>query len=376
MRTGSAAGLWHVQDCEEKAKFLCKQQAEAMTFHPPVPEKNSYSKCPMGWDSNNNISSCFKCYKVFGSRDEDRVMWIPARRTCVKFGGNLASIPNEQVQAFLTYHLKDAKTDAWIGLNDINSELHFVWADGSGVYYTNWIAGSPVVGEIILYDSLQPETGNNLHQLDCVVVKTGPVDKIGQWKDEPCYEARGFICQMDSVMAPTDSPQLFGRCPESEEHRSWVHYRSHCYYIESSYTRNWAQASRECTRLGQWLWRDNTAVDFVNWNEGEPSSYDNEKCVEMYASSGYWNDAQCSYKRGYICKKSEREEKDEEVSESSTKVTWLVIILVILILAGSGCVAYFYVKKKNQDHFLPIVTRMSDTKESVDNQEQDEHAVA
>ncbi|CAM5094179.1 unnamed protein product [Eretmochelys imbricata] len=258
MRTGSAAGLWHVQDCEEKAKFLCRQQAEAMIFHPPVPEKNSYSKCPMGWGSNDNISSCFKpfvregnqkkswleardfcreiggdlaainskeeqqviqhsivdkglsfrpfwiglfcldpdegffwsngspsmksfpwtglthtvniltigfvkqrkCYKVFGSRDEDRVMWVPARRTCVKFRGNLASIPNEQVQAFLTYHLKDAKTDAWIGLNDINSELHFVWVDGSGVYYTNWIAGSPVVGEIILYDSLQQQSAS------------------------------------------------------------------------------------------------------------------------------------------------------------------------------------------------------------------------
>ncbi|CAM5119923.1 unnamed protein product [Natator depressus] len=550
-------GLWNDINCGIPNAFICERHGSTVNSTFAVTALSPPGGCPESWLLFRN-----KCYKVFGSRDEDRVMWIPARRTCVKFGGNLASIPNEQVQAFLTYHLKDAKTDAWIGLNDINSELHFVWADGSGVYYTNWIAGSPVVGEIILYDSLQPETGNNLHQLDCVVMKTGPVDKIGQWKDEPCYEARGFICQMDSdpklshspttipasdftrcgdsgylvirskmkweearkncqeksselasildpysqsflwlqvleygepvwialnsnvtngnckwmdkwriwyskwasdepkqtiacvyldldgtwktascdqkffsvckqsdVMAPTDSPQLFGRCPESEEHRSWVHYRSHCYYIESSYTRNWAQASRECTRLdatlasiedhaesiflshsikpleskissfwtgmsknvnGQWLWRDNTAVDFVNWNEGEPSSYGNEKCVEMYASSGYWNDAQCSYKRGYICKKSESiktvltekpperkgEEKDEEVSGSSTKVTWLVIILVILILAGSGCVAYFYVKKKNQDHFLPIVTRMSDTKESVDNQEQDEHAVA
>ncbi|CAM4522330.1 unnamed protein product [Caretta caretta] len=731
MRTGSAAGLWHVQDCEEKAKFLCKQQAEAMTFHPPVPEKNSYSKCPMGWGSNDNISSCFKpfvregnkkkswleardfcreiggdlaainskeeqqviqhsivdkglsfrpfwiglfcldpdegffwsngspmryknwynsepsnehgnehcgtvneefsmdwinthcehfndwicqiekglwndincgipnaficerhgstvnstfavtapsppggcpeswllfrnkCYKVFGSRDEDRVMWVPARRTCVKFGGNLASIPNEQVQAFLTYHLKDAKTDAWIGLNDINSELHFVWADGSGVYYTNWIAGSPVVGEIILYDSLQPETGNNLHQLDCVVVKTGPVDKIGQWKDEPCYEARGFICQMGSdpklshspttipasdftrcgdsgylvirskmkweearkncqeksselasildpysqsflwlqvleygepvwialnsnvtngnykwmdkwrmcyskwasdepkqtipcvyldldgtwktascdqkffsvckqsdVIAPTDSPQLFGRCPESEEHRSWVHYRSHCYYIESSYTRNWAQASRECTRLDATLAsiEDHAESIFLSHSikplESKTSSFWTVMSKNVNDVSGYGETTlqwilstelreslqvmvmrsvskgmhhlgtgmrlnvltkedifvknQKSIKTVLTEKPPERkgEEKDEEVSGSSTKVTWLVIILVILILAGSGSAAYFYVKKKNQDHFLPIVTRMSDTKESVDNQEQDEHAVA
>uniref|UniRef100_A0A452GX74 Macrophage mannose receptor 1 n=1 Tax=Gopherus agassizii TaxID=38772 RepID=A0A452GX74_9SAUR len=486
-------GLWHDINCGNPNAFICERHSSSTvnsTFAVTAPSPPG--GCPESWLLFRN-----KCYKMFGSRDEDRVMWIPARRTCAKFGGNLASIPNEQVQAFLTYHLRDAKTDTWIGLNDINSELNFVWADGSGVYYANWIAGSP---------------------LDCVVVKTGPVDKIGQWKDEPCYEARGFICQMDSdpklshspttipasdfthcgdssylvisskmkweeaqksselasildpysqsflwlqvnvvrttntllmgyskwasdepkqtvacvyldldgtwktascdqkyfsvckqsdVMAPTDSPQLFGRCPESEEHRTWVHFRSHCYYIESSYTRNWAQASRECTQLdatlvsvedhaesiflshsikpleskitslwigmsknvnGQWLWRDNTAVDFANWNEEEPSSYGNEKCVEMYASSGYWNDAQCSYKRGYICKKSE--------SKLPTNITWLVIILVILILSGSGCAAYFYAKKKNQDNFLPIGTRMSDTKESADNQEQDEHAVA
>uniref|UniRef100_A0A452GX85 Mannose receptor C-type 1 n=1 Tax=Gopherus agassizii TaxID=38772 RepID=A0A452GX85_9SAUR len=514
-------GLWHDINCGNPNAFICERHSSSTvnsTFAVTAPSPPG--GCPESWLLFRN-----KCYKMFGSRDEDRVMWIPARRTCAKFGGNLASIPNEQVQAFLTYHLRDAKTDTWIGLNDINSELNFVWADGSGVYYANWIAGSPVIGEITLYDSLQPETG--------------PVDKIGQWKDEPCYEARGFICQMDSgeicftnpklshspttipasdfthcgdssylvisskmkweeaqksselasildpysqsflwlqvnvvrttntlmgyskwasdepkqtvacvyldldgtwktascdqkyfsvckqsdVMAPTDSPQLFGRCPESEEHRTWVHFRSHCYYIESSYTRNWAQASRECTQLdatlvsvedhaesiflshsikpleskitslwigmsknvnGQWLWRDNTAVDFANWNEEEPSSYGNEKCVEMYASSGYWNDAQCSYKRGYICKKSETialclftgEKKDEEVSRLPTNITWLVIILVILILSGSGCAAYFYAKKKNQDNFLPIGTRMSDTKESADNQEQDEHAVA
>nr|XP_006119616.1 macrophage mannose receptor 1 [Pelodiscus sinensis] len=753
MTTGSEAGLWHVQECEEKAKFLCKQPVDGTTLQHPIPEKMSDSKCPTGWHSNNNISSCFKlfvregnkkkswleardfcraiggdlaaitseeeeqviqrsimdkglsfrpfwiglicldpdegfrwsndspikelcnihgsiklksnlcvqilrngkkesyfiglilsvdqqfiwmdgspvhyvawaknepnyanaeencvamhtnfglwndvncghsnaficerhgntinstvapaplggcpetwhlfknkCYKVFGSRNEDRVMWIPARRTCVKFGGNLASIPDEKVQAFLTYHLKDARTDTWIGLNDINSELHFVWTDGSGVYYTNWITGSPIVGEITLYDSLRPETGHNLLQFDCVAMKTHPIDKIGQWKDEPCYEDRGFICQMDSdpklphsptspasnftrcgdssylvirskmkweearqnckdksselasildpysqsfmwlqvleygepvwiglnsnvtnrnyqwidkwrmeyskwashepkqtiacvyldldgawktascdqnyfsvckqsdVMAPTDSPQLSGKCPESEEHRSWVHFRSHCYYIESSYTRNWAQASQECTQLGatltsiedhaesnfllhslkplknkiqsfwtgmtknvngQWLWKDNIAVDFVNWNEDEPSEYNNENCVEMYASSGYWNDAQCSYKRGYICKKSESiqtgltdkpperkgEKKDEEVSGSPTSITWLIIILVILILVGSGSTAYFYVRKKKRNHF-PIVTRLSDTKETVDDQEQDEPTVA
>ncbi|CAM4520728.1 unnamed protein product [Lepidochelys olivacea] len=374
---------WINTHCEHFNDWICQIEKGSWRDGSPVHYVAWAKNEP---DYANAEENCVVLYKNFA---ELHILTFVCRKACARF----PSLPSSCIflsykhlfgfiPAFLTYHLKDAKTDAWIGLNDINSELHFVWADGSGVYYTNWIAGSPVVGEIILYDSLQPETGNNLHQLDCVVEKTAPVDKIGQWKDEPCYEARGFICQMGSdpklshspttipasdftrcgdsgylvirskmkweearkncqeksselasildpysqsflwlqvleygepvwialnsnvtngnykwmdkwrmcyskwasdepkqtipcvyldldgtwktascdqkffsvckqsdVMAPTDSPQLFGRCPESEEHRSWVHYRSHCYYIESSYTRNWAQASRECTRL-------------------------------------------------------------------------------------------------------------------------------
>lgn len=56
-------------------------------------------------------------------------------------------------------------------------------------------------------------------------------------------------------------------------------------------------------QLGEWLWLDNTAVNFVNWNVGEPSPQQNEHCVEMYANSGYWNNIYCSSYKGYVCKK-------------------------------------------------------------------------
>lgn len=45
--------------------------------------------------------------------------------------------------AFLITHFRDASTDTWIGLNDVNSEYTFLWTDGSGVYYTNWAKGFP-----------------------------------------------------------------------------------------------------------------------------------------------------------------------------------------------------------------------------------------
>lgn len=57
------------------------------------------------------------------------------------------------------------------------------------------------------------------------------------------------------------------------------------------------------SHLGEWLWLDNTAVNFVNWNTGEPSPQQNEHCVEMYANSGYWNNIYCTSYKGYVCKK-------------------------------------------------------------------------
>lgn len=68
--------------------------------------------------------------------------------------------------AFLTYHLKDVSNDPWIGLNDILSELNFVWTDGNAVSYTNWAPDSPKLVEPVLFPSLHPEDGHNLQQVN------------------------------------------------------------------------------------------------------------------------------------------------------------------------------------------------------------------
>ncbi|KAL9973402.1 hypothetical protein ACROYT_G019858 [Oculina patagonica] len=60
----------------------------------------------------------------------------------------------------------------------------------------------------------------------------------------------------------------------------------------------------------KWKWSDNSDPVFTNWNEGEPNGNANEPCAELYTDheshgpiNGYWNDQECTYRNGLVCKK-------------------------------------------------------------------------
>ncbi|XP_025065881.1 macrophage mannose receptor 1-like isoform X2 [Alligator sinensis] len=357
------SGLWNDINCYYPNAFICERHNTSInsTFAPTEPSPPG--GCLEDWLLFKN-----KCYTFFGSRYEDRVNWFVAQKTCMNFGGNLASIPNEQVQAFLTYNLKDASSDSWIGLSNRNKGRISLWKDGSDVSYTNWDAE----------DRMHSAFGFQ-YPKSCVVIKTSPLEKTGKWMIEGCSQRRGFICQKKSdsklykpltaipndgfshfgdssysliqskmtweearkncmdrsselasildpysqsfvwllmlehgnpvwiglnsnvtngnykwidtwrmdytqwaskepkqtiacvyvdlngmwktgsctkkyfsvcklsdVMAPTDPPQLPGKCPESERYSSWIPFHGHCYYIEFLKSRNWMEASLEC----------------------------------------------------------------------------------------------------------------------------------
>ena len=51
----------------------------------------------------------------------------------------------------------------------------------------------------------------------------------------------------------------------------------------------------DLTLEGNWSWTDGTSVTYTNWYIYEPNNYNNEDCVNMWASgSGDWNDLACN----------------------------------------------------------------------------------
>uniref|UniRef100_G1PD26 Macrophage mannose receptor 1 n=1 Tax=Myotis lucifugus TaxID=59463 RepID=G1PD26_MYOLU len=511
------SGLWNDINCGYPNPFICQRHnssinATVIPTTPPAP-----GGCKEGWSFYNN-----KCLKIFGFVEQERKTWQEARKACIGFGGNLVSIRNEREQAFLTYHMKDSTFNAWIGLNDVNSEHTFLWTDGRGVHYTNWGKGYPGGRRSSL----------SYEDADCVVIIGTKSKEAGKWMDDTCDSKRGYICQtppdsslhhspatvptdgfikygessysltklklqwheaesycklhtslMASILDPysnafawmqmqafnepvwiglnsnltngeyawidkwrvrytnwatdepklktacvyldpdgywktahcnesfyflckrsdeipaTEPPQLPGRCPESEP-SAWIPFHGHCYYIESSYTRHWGQASLECLRMGaslvsiesaaessflsyrveplqsktnfwiglyrnvegKWQWINNNPLSFVNWIAGEPTGERND-CASLVASSGLWNSIHCSSYKGYICKRPKiidaepthtlmtekadpRKMEPSKPSKPSSGVAGGVVVVILLIAVGAGLAAYMFYKKR------------------------------
>ncbi|NXM14035.1 MRC1 protein, partial [Ploceus nigricollis] len=106
---------------------------------------------------------------------------------------------------------------------------------------------------------------------------------------------------------------------------------------------------------GQLLWQDNSALDFVNWAEGQPSGDELAFCVELSAATGCWSVLPCSSQKGFICKKPKIHSflftfylftgaKKDKVSGHLN--TWMLLTLILIILLGVGFMIYFLFKIK------------------------------
>ncbi|XP_053119453.1 macrophage mannose receptor 1 isoform X2 [Hemicordylus capensis] len=393
------AGTWRHFHCSTKKGFICQTNTDPESSVPA-------STTPVQFFHYNNGTYFFR---------ETRMTWKDAQKICEGENADLASILDPYSHSRLWLLMLKYGKPVWIGLNSNVTDGQYTWIDKFKMKYTKWAAGEPK------------------QKFGCVYL-----DLDGTWKTGSCNENYFPLCKRSLVKAPTEPPQLPGKCPESEE-KPWIPFRGHCYHFESSTRMSWSSASLACFRLdaslvsimdsaearflventealesktrtfwtgmiknvkGNWIWLDNAVVDFVNWNEGEPSPQSSEQCVEMYSSSGNWNNAYCNNYMGYICKKPKEietvptqklPEKKEPRKMDDTPVRThnkavAVAVVVILILAGAALAGYYFYKKRGQqtgtdDNFennlyfnSSSTPGTSDTKDLMMNMEQNERA--
>ena len=122
-----------------------------------------------------------RCYIYF----EGPLAWPEAN--CSAFGMHLADVQSLGENAFVKGLLEEVNaTDAWIGLTDQAVESAWFWQldqEGNQLLF------------IALQNGWQPGQPDNLPgpEADC-----GILDRAtGLWFDQPCTEARGFVCEYE-----------------------------------------------------------------------------------------------------------------------------------------------------------------------------------
>ena len=124
-------------------------------------------ECGEGWKRKND-----QCFKLF----DDKLNYLDANNACIKLGGFLATIKDQDVQDVLFNFA--AKGGAWIGGQDFLDEGKFAWLQDETLVddsYTNWKTGQP---------------NNIMENQHCMWMRLD-----GSWDDVTCKRRENYICQ-------------------------------------------------------------------------------------------------------------------------------------------------------------------------------------
>uniref|UniRef100_A0A670JGG9 C-type lectin domain-containing protein n=1 Tax=Podarcis muralis TaxID=64176 RepID=A0A670JGG9_PODMU len=281
-----STGLWNDINCGAENRFICERDKSSVRSAAAPTTPAPVGGCADGW-----LFFDKKCFKLLGLNEEERKNWHEARLDCKESGGNLASIPNKETQAFLMVQLHSAATDPWIGLNDCSSSFRFVWTSGSGVYFTNW---------------------------DCPL--HNPLMMAGRWRNGPCSDKKSYICQRNTdpalsqpkTMAPAFRHIPFGNSSFSfiAPKMTWEEARGKCNSEHSELASIWNPYSQSFLWLwvlkygepvwiglnsnmtgGHYTWINNRRLAYTNWAPEEPMQ--KTACVFMDLE-GHWKTGACN----------------------------------------------------------------------------------
>ncbi|XP_061614123.1 macrophage mannose receptor 1 isoform X1 [Phyllopteryx taeniolatus] len=332
-------GYWNDINCGMELPSVCKRSS--MFVNTTVMATAE----PKGGCAPEWLAFQGKCYKFVGA---DKKSWQDAREHCKNQGGNLVSVVSEREQAFLTMQLLRYREDLWLGMNDINWEMHFMWTDGRGVSYTNWAKGHP---------TSMPEGRYSFTEeaLDCVMMVGSVSKQMGLWKVEECGIKRGFICKRNSdsqiaAAATTVSPKTFSKLGNDSykllsQKMHWDEARRQCQaddaelasvldpvaqaYVTLQISKFnepvWIGLNSNVTG-GRFKWVDNWLLSYTKWGKEEPKI--NYGCVYVDMDKT-WKTAACSNTYYSLCKRSPELAPTEppqlagNCPELKKKTTWI-----------------------------------------------------
>uniref|UniRef100_A0A8C2AKX6 Mannose receptor, C type 2 n=1 Tax=Cyprinus carpio TaxID=7962 RepID=A0A8C2AKX6_CYPCA len=291
--------------------------------------------CETFWDINPLMDNCYQF------NFQATLSWSEARTSCQQQGADLLSITKVEEQIFINGLLTGYSATLWLGLNDLDLNGGWQWADSAPLKYLNWETEMPSYDE----------------EENCGVIST---DSQGRWHNRDCSVALPYICKKrpNATLDPftTDSWADDGRyqCDVG-----WQNFQAGCYRLNSD-NLDWSSAHKTCQKMEAnlvsihtlpelefitkhmkkdieelWIglhdtamqmnfeWTDRTPVIFTYWHPFEPNNFRNvnEDCVTIWGPEGRWNDSPCNYSLPSICKKP-AQKSDDRIEDHGCKRGW------------------------------------------------------
>ncbi|KAF7670463.1 hypothetical protein LDENG_00124860, partial [Lucifuga dentata] len=163
--TGNYAGKWETTNCFKSLGYICEMTGGQNVKPTSAPDFH----CDSGYLLYGNF-----CYHF-----ETEVMknWHDAETHCVGQQGHLVSFHSQEELSFLIAHMPG---DAWVGLNDIDTENVFVYTDNTPANVLPWATNQP--------DNWQDDE-------DCVHLRGVTHPDSGKLNDDFCTSTKEFICK-------------------------------------------------------------------------------------------------------------------------------------------------------------------------------------
>ncbi|KPP79615.1 macrophage mannose receptor 1-like, partial [Scleropages formosus] len=322
---GNYNGLWETTNCFKNLGYICKMTGGQNVKPTTAPD----SHCDTGYLLFGDF-----CYHF---ESETVKNWEDAETYCGNQNGHLASIHSEEEISFLSDHRgSDSMTYFLKGImfGLMGHQHNDEYSHCSDLLYSQGF---------LLWDNNQPDNwqGNE----DCIQVRGVDHTNPGTLNDQFCTSTFPFICRKAKGQGPPLTPPTTGP-GWNEKCGSWTPdpFNDYCYLFNYLSMRNWADARADCVNQGGnllsitkpveqafiqtqiqtvptgismwmgghdsiteggWEWTDGSPFRYVHWADGNPDDYYGEDCLSILVNSGKWNDDNCDYERGYICKRRE-----------------------------------------------------------------------